>query len=360
MIMHKSKQVGLWLLRGLGVLVLVGLILYMADVFSGGKIEPGKEAPPPSLPAPANTDTTRVLSVPVWYEAVGTVRSRVEAKVSPQVTGRVTSVRVEEGTLVREGDLICTLANDEFSARLEQARSGVEAARAMQEQSTLNHARMRRLFDQQAATREQLEAADALKKQADAGLEAAQQKLEEAKVALGYTRITSPLTGVLARREVDPGDLAWPGKTLVVVHDAQNLRLEASVREGLISGVRSGQEVEVSITALGRSVEAPVEEIVPSADPISRSFVVKAKLPRIEGLYPGMFGKLRLRVGERQAITVRSGAVTSVGQLSTVLLRQGDRWVRRYVTTGETRDGVTEILSGLAADQTVGLERTGG
>jgi multidrug efflux pump subunit AcrA (membrane-fusion protein) len=98
-----------------------------------------------------------------------------------------------------------------------------------------------------------------------------------------------------------------------------------------------------------------VDEFVPSADPVSRSFRVRVALPEIENLYPGMFARMRLPVGQRRAVTVPAESVTAVGQLRTVVVEEDGRWERRYVTAGETRDGSTEILSGLSGGETVGI-----
>ena len=101
--------------------------------------------------------------------------------------------------------------------------------------------------------------------------------------------------------------------------------------------------------------------MIPAADPLSRTFTVRADLPRTEGVYPGMFGRLRIPLGEREAVRVPAAAVKRVGQLETVVVRtdgevEGARWERRLVTTGATGDdGWVEALSGLVGGETVGL-----
>ena len=122
----------------------------------------------------------------------------------------------------------------------------------------------------------------------------------------------------------------------------------------MIGRVKSGQSVLVDLTALDKTLEGIVEEIVPSADPISRSFLVKVPLPFTEGLFPGMFGKLKVPLQNRKTILVPEEAVSEVGQLNTVMLLKSDRWVRRFVTLGERIDGSVEILSGLSGSETIG------
>ena len=147
------------------------------------------------------------------------------------------------------------------------------------------------------------------------------------------------------------------GKPLFVLHDPENLRLEAQVREGLIDRIKIGSPVEIELTTRGKSVRGEVDEVVPSADPVSRSFLVKAALPKTEGLYPGMFGKLRIRLGERPTLLVPEEAIAHVGQLTTVIALSDKRWSRRYVTVGVLIDDRREILSGLSSGETVGWSR---
>jgi RND family efflux transporter MFP subunit len=181
-----------------------------------------------------------------------------------------------------------------------------------------------------------------------------------AEVALGHARIASPITGVVSERAVEPGDLAWPGRTLLVILDPETLRLEARVREALIATVTMGQAYEVGVPAANVTTRGTVAEVVPSADPVSRSFTVRLDLDRAAGLHPGMFGRMRLRVGARAAVSVPRAAVVRVGQLETVVVEEDGRWLRRLVTTGvELDDGRVEVLSGLAGGERVGLPAAG-
>jgi hypothetical protein len=99
-----------------------------------------------------------------------------------------------------------------------------------------------------------------------------------------------------------------------------------------------------------------VDEIVPSADPGSRSFLVKTNVPTYPGLYPGMFGRLFIPVGETKRIYVPVGAVTQVGQLDYVIVTTDQGPARRYVRLGShSRDGFLEVISGLAAGEKIVL-----
>ena len=165
----------------------------------------------------------------------------------------------------------------------------------------------------------------------------------------------APETGEVLKRLVEPGDLALPGKPLLVLQTAGAYRLEAHVREGLISRVRLGMKLPATITTLQKEVQTEVEEIIPYADPQTRTFLVKAALPPIGGLYPGMFGKLRIPVLTEKVVIIPENALKKVGQLELVTVKEGDRWDRRYVKTGRRIGQHIEVLSGLNGDETIGV-----
>jgi len=367
-----------------GVVILVALILYMGGFFRTGLIEPG-------LFRTTETEkisTERIAYAAVeqiteWYEAVGTVHSKTETNISAQITGRILKIVVRPGDKIKKGALLIYLDDREFQARLNQARQGLEAmkakkdqaeqvliaAQAVYTQADANYKRIKTYFDQEAATKNDLEQAEALYKQAKAGVERAQkgtvaagagvqqakQVVEEARVALGYTKIVAHETGEVAKRLAEPGDLAWPGKSLLVLHAPDALRLEAHVREGLIKRVLPGFKLQAAIDALDTTLDTTVEEVIPSADPLSRTFMVKAAIPAITGLYPGMFGRLLVPLGKRQAVVVPERAIYRIGQLEVVKVEKQGRWCNCFVRTGKEIDGKVEILSGLNGSEKIAL-----
>lgn len=373
--------------RSISVFWATGIFLATAWMAVSGcnKIEPGAFAPSEkSSPAPAQTATATVREADQWAEAVGTVRPKTETRIEARVTGQVLDVQVNPGDEVAKGALLVTLDSRQMTSRLEQAnqalktakagreqaRHAVEAAQAAFKQAQAQYNRVNGYFEAQAATAQELEAAESTFRQAEAGVKRAQEALaaadagilqaravvKESTIAQEYTRILAPEAGVVLKRFVEPGDLALPGKPLVALRTSGALRLEAHVREGLITRVKPGASLTVAIETLGREVDATVEEIVPYADPNSRTFLVKAAMPPVEGLYPGMFGKLRIPVDRLRIVTVPQAAIRRVGQLELVLVKVGDTWMSRYVKTGERIGDSVEILSGLDGTETIGWE----
>jgi len=370
--------------RSLGLRI--GLCVAAAWVLSGcDKIEPGAFTAVEKAPfTPTQTAMATVAEADQWYEAVGTVRPKTETRIEARVTGQVLDVHVSPGDQVPKGTLLVSLDSRQMTSRMEQAKQALktaeagreqarhtlEAARAGFKEAQANFNRVKSYFQSQAATAQDLEQAESIFRQAEAGVNRAEEGLaaasagilqaravvNESAILIEYARILAPEDGVVLKRFVEPGDLALPGKPLVALRTSGALRLEAYVREGLITRVMPGTSLEVDIDTLDLQVAASVEEIVPYADPNSRTFLVKAAMPPVEGLYPGMFGKLRIPVGRQRIVTVPESAVRRVGQLELVQVKVGDGWQTRHVKTGARIGDAVEILSGLDGTETIGWE----
>ena len=369
-------------------LLLLGLcaavVLYAAGFFGGERVAPGEDPRGAGLAAPSETALAERQRAALVEDVIGTVKSRRVIAIAPQVVARVVGVSHQAGESVKAGEELVALDDREFRARLAQATQAKTAAEAAVAQATQSKRqaearltrstseadRVKSLQQQQAATAQQLEAAqadlaDALA--AVAGAEAAiqmaraqlaqsAQVVTEAEIALSHTKLVSPIDGVISNRAVEPGDMAAPGRTLLTVLDPLALRLEAAVREQLIGSVSVGAKLEVELPALGATLAGSVAEILPSADAASRSFEVRVDLPPSAGARPGMFGRMKLAIGERERVLAPRRAIVRVGQLETVLVKSGERWERRLVSTGAALDGErVEVLSGLAGNETIGL-----
>jgi RND family efflux transporter MFP subunit len=296
-------------------------------------------------------------------------------------------VRVKAGDRVKKGDLLVRIDDNRLDSRLSQARQqlqtaisrrgeaaqAVNSAQAAFSRAESDYNRIKNFYQSGAATKQDLEAAQAgflrakaaLERSrkalsgADSGVKLAKEMVHEAEIALGYTEIRAPAEGRILKRLVDPGDMAAPGKPVLIVQAAGGLQLAANVREGLMDAVRPGDVRNIRLSAAGRTVEAVIDEIVPSVDPRTRTFLVKAGLPEVQGVYPGMYGKLLVPYMEIQAILIPQKAVRRVGQLELVSVKTEDGWQRRYIKTGKVYGDQVEVLSGLSGRETLLTQEPG-
>jgi len=373
----KTKK---WMLIPLIGGLVIAAAIFWVWLFSGEKIQPGMITPE-KTPATETADTVsaKIETVTEWYDAVGTVQPRTQARIEAQVSAQVTDVRVNAGDTVTAGALLLTLDDRQMQARLaqaaqslesaiarkEQARQAVNAAQAAFSEAESAYQRIKKFFASDAATEQDLEqvrskylqAKAALKRARDglsgasAGVRMAEEMVKEAKVGLGYTEIKAPAGGKVLKRLVDPGDLAMPGKPLLLLKTAGGLRLESYVRESLIQRIQPGSKLRVELNTLQKTVASEVEELIPYADPQSRTFLVKSRLPDMAGLYPGMYGKLRIPYKQVELVLIPRSAVYEVGQLELVMVKTDAGWKRRYIKTGNVYGDKIEVLAGLSGNE---------
>jgi len=355
-------KIGVPLVTGLAFLGgLVLVILWMSGVFTE-KIEAGqvdvarRKATPDEL---ARVYEVEERVKPYIEEAVGTLRAASRTEVSARVMAPIEEITVRAGSVVRRGDVLVRLDRRDLETQLSQVQASLVAAQAALTNAKNDYARTREAYEKSVRTRESLDKAIEAYRVAQAKLNHAEQALAEARVKLSYTTIAAPRDGVVVDRLAEEGDMAQPGVPLLVLYDPTSLRLEVPVMENLAVNLHVGDELDVRIDALGRTVRATVDEKVPQAEAASRSFLVKARMPRLEGMYEGMFGRLMIPAGRRRHLCLHTGAIETVGQLEFVdVVLPDDTVERRLIKTG--RAGYAnhvEVLSGLKAGERVVLKQ---
>jgi RND family efflux transporter MFP subunit len=272
-------------------------------------------------------------------EVVGTVRAKTRATLEAKVSGRITTLPVVLGKPVKAGELVVRLDAAEIVARRDQAEASLQ-------QAERDWKRIATLFDQQAGTRAEYEAADTRRRLAE-GASA------EAKAMLGYMELVAPFDGVVTKKWVEAGDLATPGKPLLTLEAPSELQLEADVPEAMASHVRRESRLACRVDDVSGELTGVVSEIAPNADPGSRTFAVKLDLPPTPGLRPGQFVRLLVPVGESRSLRVPAAAVVQRGQLEIVFVVVSQHAQLRFVKTGRRFGNTVEILSGLDADDSV-------
>jgi RND family efflux transporter MFP subunit len=292
----------------------------------------------PQLPAA----TVRVIIAeqkvrPATEEAVGTVRAKLRAAIEPKVSGRIETLLVAPGQIVKAGDLLMRLDGREFQARLDQAV-------ALRDQARADFERQKQLLGQKITTQAEFDAAKAR-------LGVTEANVAESETMLAYRAITAPFAGTITRKLADVGDLAMPGKPVVELEDQTGLRLETDLPEALVTRVKLGDKLPVRVPGAGAEVEGAVSEISPVADPVSRTFLTKLDLPRSPALRAGQFGRVAVPVGEVSAVRVPVSALVYRGQLEFIFVADGERARLRIVKTGKSIGGEVEIVSGLDAGE---------
>lgn len=341
--------------KGLQAIALVVVLAVVLAWFAGAFNERVRSSPTAQLSVAGSRVEVRTSIETQATRIAGTVRPTDETLLGSRVLSTVLAIHVRAGETVSRGDLLVELDAAAASAALEQRRQAEASAIAALEAATLARDRARQVFDRGSLSQADFDAALTAFRRARAERERAAQAVAEAGTLLSFTRIEAPIDGRIVERLVEPGDVVAPGQPLLKLFNPGRLRIEAEVRESLVARVNPGDTLRARIDAIDRELAVTVEEIVPTANPGSRTFLVKALLPTLEDVYPGMFARLEIPVGTREVIRVPVAAVERTGQLTFVRTIAGGAAERRMVRVGAATATGIEVVSGLAAGETLVL-----
>jgi RND family efflux transporter MFP subunit len=352
--LRNLKEIIKWTL---GFTLLALIVAFLAGTFDK-KIDPETLEPiKPQIGVPFEPFQATLVEERLVEPIPGTVAAKHETTVSSRILASIEDVLVRAGDTVSSGSPLVVMDSRDLLARELQANERLEASKARLDEAQQEYDRVQALFKESVVPKTKIDAAERAYRVAVAEVDSAKQAVEEARVAQTHARIESPISGRVIDRLAEPGDTAVPGIPLLKLYDPSELRMEAYVRESLASQLRRNDPLKVHLDTIEETIEGTIAEIVPQADPGSRSLLVKVKLPQIDGLYPGMFGRVLIDTGTAEALCIPQGAVRSVGQIHFVtVLREGKPDAVRLVKLGKPRqDALVSVLSGLAEGEEVAV-----
>ena len=307
--------------------------------------------------------------------ASGYVVAQRKAAVASKVTGRLISLMVEEGSRVKEGQVIARLENEDAIAAREQAeanlklaRANLEGAKAELEEATRTFNREKQLIAKGVISMSQYDTSEAryLRTQAslaaaEAAINASSAALRATNVALEYTLIRAPFDAVVLTKNADIGDIVTPlgaaanaKAAVVTIADLNSLQVEADVSETNLALVKVNQPCEIQLDALPDSrFRGEVHAIVPTADRAKATIMVKIRfINRDSRVLPEMRAKVSFltrtlkQEEEKPRTAVLKSAVINDDGKKIVFIIQGDRVVETPVTLGEPFGEMVEVLNG--------------
>jgi len=298
-----------------------------------------------SAPTPVRVRNAAAIERIATVGASGTVDANVTADVAFQVGGKVASVFVEEGQLVRAGQPLAALDPTDYTLSATQA-----SASAIQAND--EYARMRRLYE-----RGSLAPNDYQKFETAAHVAAAQAELAAKRVS--DARLSSPISGVVARRGIEAGETVGAGAPVFTIVAVDPVTIRVGIPEAQIGQIRKGATAAIAVPARpGEVFRARVTMIGVSADPSSRTYPVKLVVPNPSHiLLPGMIAEARID-GDRMthALTIPGESIVRDADGATlvfVYFPTEKRVYGRRVVVGAPIDREVEILSGLAPEDLV-------
>lgn len=273
--------------------------------------------------------------------AAGSIEPSVTQPIASKVMGRLTEVLVEEGTIVKKGQVLARMEAGDLQSAVDEAQARLRLAQAQ-------YQRAQELVRQQFVAPVELD-------RTRADLEAAQAAVRRTQTLRDVLTLVAPADGTILKRDAEVGQVVTAGQAFMTMSCCAPLRATVDVDEEDIAKIYKGQKVALRADARpGKPLSGVVKDITPKGDPISRSYRVRIQLDKTDGLLPGMTVEANLIVTERaNALLVPSTAVVADGKGHKVWLLDDGKARAQAVQVGIAGSSKTEILSGLKDGQTV-------
>ncbi len=304
---------------------LAALLLPLAA--SCGKTSSGEELPPAQgegapprekLPdiAPAVTADKATGST---ERTTGTTYPLDRAEVSPDMSAIIASIEVEEGDVVKKGEVLFRMRTDSLRLAVEQAQAQLRSAEVSLSATKVEHDRMQRLLEQKATEQAQYDRVKAQFDGATVGVEQAKVALAQTRRALNDAAARSPIDGVVTEVRKNAGEMAtmMPITVVLVVEDQSQLELRFRLPESALTALEPGDSVTARFEAIGAERTARVHRISPALDLRTRTFEVIARIDNPDGaLKSGMLAVIQLGKAKAKAPAGgdTAGAASAAGE----------------------------------------------
>ncbi len=348
------------------VLLAAGVSLAGIAVTLSGRHPAEAQTAPPPVVAEVDVATVQARPVTDWQSYSGRLEAVDRVEIRPQVPGTIVAVHFRNGSLVRQGDVLFTIDPRPYEAEVARAEAQVAAAQARVRYTAADLDRGQRLIKDDTISRRSMDEKENAAREAAANLKAAQAALDIARLNLGYTQVTAPVSGRVSRAErtvgnvVAAGAAAEPLTTLVSVSpiyasfdvDEQTyLRHIATVKDAADIPVRLGLANEEGHPRAGM-----VEHVDNRLDSVSGTIRVRARFDNADGLLvPGLYARLKVGgTAPYEALLVDDRAIgTDQDKKFVLVVGAEDRVEYRAVKLGPLQDGLRVVSGGLSSGERV-------
>ena len=346
--------------RIIGALVVVILIGGVAGAVALRASKKGSDGPEVKAPTTLEFGAAELAAVepkamPRWLPVSGTLQPVRQATVKAKVSGDVRQLTVREGDSVQAGQILVRVDTADLDARVLERQGQMQSARAQLALAEKTNAMNQKLLKQNFISQNASDSAESSLEVAKGNLQAAEAQLRVAQNALKDSVATAPLSGIVAKRHVQPGEKVAFDSPLVTVVDLKDMELQAAVPSGDIPELKPGMTVDLAVDGFtDRKFTGRIERINPSTEAGTRAILVFVGIPNeAQALRGGMFatGRIALAAGAPVPTLPATAVRTEAGQ-SYVWTIQDGKLAKRMVLIGRRDDdaGRVELKTALPAN----------
>lgn len=312
-------------------------------------------------PVPVRTGEVVRQDMDVVLDALGTVTSTATATVRVRVDGLLQSVHFTEGQQVKAGDVLARIDPAPFEVALAQAQGQLQRDRALLDNARLAARRLAELVRQDAASQQELEAQQAQVAQFEGTIKIDQAAVDDARLKLGYTRVTAPVSGRIGLRQVDPGNMVRSTDTngLAVINQVQPISVVFALPQdqiGALNGRPDGLEVQAFDRSGGRRLAVGrLIAVDNQIDATTGTVKLKARFANADGvLFPNQFVNTRLRVNRLIGVpSIPEAALLRGAKGTHVYVVEGGKARMQLVQIGPRDQGRVAVTEGLSGGEQV-------
>jgi len=251
--------------------------------------------------------TLITTSSAIDIELSGSVISDNQKMMTSRYMGYVRNMAVNEGDIVKKGQLLYEIDSKEIESAERQVDLGISQARlALQMNKNqynnvlVNLSRHQRLYKKKMVSKYELEtlelASENLKDMviiSEKQVKQAEAKMEEVLNQYKYLRIEAPNDGVIVAKKVNEGEMAIPGMPAVILTDLSQLKIISEISESQLKEINVGKNVIINIPSMGFTTTGNISSIIPNSNPMTHKFKIKIKFDsKGRSIYPGMYAKI--------------------------------------------------------------------
>ena len=357
-------------------IVLNFLCILFLTFFSACSKEEAKQQPPP--PPKVTVYQTEAREVPIYQEFVGQIYGYKDINIAARVEGYLEGIHFEEGFRVKKGELLYTLESQQFEADVAAKMSGVAGAKTVMTESQTYLNRIKPLAKEKAVSQSDLDSAVAQYEVSISSVKAAKANLRAAKIQLGYTKIYSPISGIIGKTKAKVGDFVGRSPNPIILNTVSRIDtvlVQFFITESQylmfmrrhMSEIDSGkiQKVEKSDLELILSDgsvythKGKADFVNREVDPTTGALLIQASFPNPDELLrPGQFAKVRGEVEVvKEGILIPQRCVMELqGTFTVYVVGAENKTQAREVKAGPKIKSFWLIREGLKADEKVVYE----
>jgi HlyD family secretion protein len=307
--------------------------------------------------------------------ASGYLVARKQSVVSSRIQGRITKLLVEEGSVVKEGDVLATLDNGDILAAIAKAKADIEYSKADLAEAQRQERLQEGLYKDKVTSQDALDAAKAKVALAEAAIEQNKANLQVQQANLDFTTVRAPFAGIVVKKMTEAGESVAPippgvnistsSGAIVAIADMNSLEAEVDVNESNVAQLQSGQPAEITVQAIpNHTYKGVLRQVIPTADRTKATVTVKVSIvDKDKYLKPEMScnvtflepqkGTEKKDSPPQRIVTISKDAVTTRDGKPVVFQIEDNKVHLLPVTTGADLHGQVIVKSGLTGSETV-------